>query len=134
MRALALALVLAFVAACAHPASVVVEDANPSRTPDGHVQVDVLVTGAEQGGGFVGHYCVSVHWLGPIDANTAKPAPTYYGELDSVTQCFDGLGDGDRRAVRFLSNHVGGDLTPGTTLRAQAEVASAIETLDVDNP
>lgn len=134
MRALALVLPI-LLAACDHAATVVVDDASPSRTADGHVQVDVLVTGAEEGGGFVGHYCVSVHWLGPVDANTADPAPTYYGELDSVTQCFDdGLGDGDRRAVRFLSNRVGGDLTPGTTLRAQASVGSAIDKLDVDNP
>ncbi len=128
------AILVLCIAACEHPATVVVDDASASRTADGHVQVDVLVTGADEAGGFVGHYCVSVHWLGPIDANTADPAPTYYGELDSVTQCFDGLGDGDRRAVRFVSNRAGGDLTPGTTLRAQAALARAINKLDVENP
>jgi len=134
MRVPGIAPLLACVAACQHPAAVVVDDASPSRTADGHVQVDVLVTGAEEGGGFVGHYCVAVHWLGPIDGNTADPAPSYYGELDSVTQCEGGLGDGDRRAFRFVSNRVGADLTPNTTLRAQASVGSTFEKLDVNNP
>ncbi len=132
-RSLALAAAL-LLAACDHPAAVVVDGASATRMPDGHVQVDVLVTGADETGHDVGHYCVSAHWLGPIDGATADPAPTYAGELDAAIQCFEGLGDGDRRTVRLASKLTGGVLTPGTTLRCQASVASAINTMDIDNP
>jgi hypothetical protein len=127
-------LVLILLAACEHPAAVVVEDASASRTPDGHVQVDVLVTGVEQSGGFVGHTCVAAHWLGQVDANVTDPAPTYLGEIDVVSQCFDGLGDGDRRFVRLTSNRAGADLPAHTPIRCQAAVGPAIRKLDIDNP
>jgi hypothetical protein len=133
MRTLVLSLFAYALASCAHPALVVVDEATAARTPDGHVQVDVLVTGAEQAGGTIGYYCVSAHWFGPVDPGVTDPAPSYYGELEALTQCFSGLGDGDRRAVRFVSTKTT-ELTPGTPIRCQARVASGYSKMEIDNP
>ena len=121
------------VAGCDHPSAVIVDDATAIRTPDGHVQVDILVTGAEQAGRTIGGYCVSAHWMGVIDPNLTDPAPTYYGELDQVTQCYSGLGDGDRRTIRITSTHTT-DLTPGTAIRCQASVSGSFTHKEIDNP
>ncbi len=121
-------------AACEHPAAVVVDDASATRTPDGHVQVEILVTGVEQSSKKIGSYCVSAHWFGAIDPNFTDPAPAYYGELDSVIQCFSGIGDGDRRSVLLTSNKTGADLTPGTPIRCQVAAADVIRTMDIANP
>lgn len=130
MRRLVFALLLA---ACDHPAAVVVDDASAVRTADGHVQVDILVTGVEQAGGTIGGYCVSAHWMGPVDPGVTDPAPTYYGELENVTQCFTGLGDGDRRTIRLTSTRTT-ELTPGTAIRCQAAVGNGYTHKEIDNP
>jgi hypothetical protein len=125
---------LGLVVACKDPAAVVVDDASAVRTPDGHVQVDMLVTGVEEVDGRIGTYCVSAHWFGLLDPSVTDPAPTYYAELDVVQQCFSGLGDGDRRTVRVVSNKANADLPPGSPIRCQVIVGNAIRTMDITNP
>jgi hypothetical protein len=136
MRAsfVALAIALGLVAACAHPAAVVVDDASAVRTPDGHVQVDILVTGVEEADGRIGTYCVSAHWFGLVDPNVTDPAPTYPGELDVANVCFTGLGDGDRRTVRVTSNKANTDLPAGSPIRCQVLTGDVIRDKDISNP
>lgn len=104
------------------------------RLPDGRVQVDLDVIGAEQGGGAVGGYCVYTYWFSPgLDLNTVRADITYYGPLDVARVCANDvpaepLRDGDRRRHRLISNRF--DIPPGAPMRLQVSLGS---NYDIEN-
>jgi hypothetical protein len=122
------------VCACEHGAGVIVTEVRAHRDLGGHVVVDVDIVAVEQSGRDVGRTCVSAHWLGGIDPSVVGPAPSYAGELDVVTTCFDGFRDGDARTIHLVSNKASTDLPVGSALRAQAIAAKSIHVQDIDNP
>lgn len=84
---------------------------------DARVTVDVEIEADEQGGGAVGRYCVSVHWMYFGFNPFTEPLRSYPGEFESLQQCADDLHDGDRRTYRFVSNRL--DLMQGQPARVQ---------------
>ncbi|MDB4941400.1 MAG: hypothetical protein JWP97_934 [Labilithrix sp.] len=102
--------------ACDQPAYVRILDTRLSRDAQNHVVAEVELEAAEQGGGNVGPYCVSIHYfaLGVVQTTALQ---TYPGELEAVELCASDLSDGDQRFVRLVSTR--GDLGPGLPARVQ---------------
>jgi hypothetical protein len=115
---------------CDPGAAVVVDDVSATRLPDGRIQVDVQIVGAEQGGGNLGDYCVAAYWFDPLDLGALQPALAYSSVKDSVLRCARDIGelrDGDRIFVRLVSNRT--DLS-GSPMRTQANVGTEVRTSD----
>ena len=93
------------VASCDKVSYVRILDARLSRTDTGLVQADVELEAAEKGGGNVGPYCVSVHYL-PLGSVLAEGRFEYPGEVELVEQCGVDLSDGDQRTYRLVSTTV----------------------------
>ena len=128
MRALViLSLGLALLAsACDHVAWIRVLDVRTSRTPDNRVLADIQLEAVEQGGGSVGPYCVSIHWFNLGFNASTRESVSYPGELDSVEQCGNDLGDGDQRTYRLVSNRT--DLPGGVPARVQVRQGRSYQT------
>lgn len=115
-------------AACDHGAWIRILDVRTSRAPDNRVVADVQLEAVEQGGGGVGPYCVSIHWFN-FGFNSGTPELTsYQGELDSIEQCGNDLGDGDQRTYRLASNRT--DFALNQPARVQVRQGRSFQTKD----
>lgn len=122
------------IAGCFDGAAANIDDVAIVRLPDGRVQVDIEVVGAEQGGGAVGGYCVYAYWFAPgLDLNAVPADITYFGPLDVASACADDaqgepLRDGDRRRYRLVSRRF--DLPARAPMRLQVSLG---ENYDIEN-
>lgn len=99
-------------------------DARLSRDADNRVVAVVQLEAAEQGGGNVGPYCVSMHVfaLGVVQTVGYERYP---GELDVAELCDDDLSDGDQRFVRLVSTRT--DLPARLPARVQVVQGRAFQ-------
>lgn len=108
--------------------SVTLVSARALRGEAGHLLVEVVVDGAEQAGGSVGQYCVSMHVMPFGHVPTLVDNEIRYAtELDYAGSCQSDLGDGDRRTFLLGTQRV--DLPPGQPIRVQARIG---RTFDVE--
>ncbi|MGC4079431.1 MAG: hypothetical protein QM702_20805 [Rubrivivax sp.] len=141
-RTLVLSLAMALGASsvsCSRTAGVAIVEIRAGRLPDNNISADVEVEVYEQGGGAVGTYCISVHFMpSGFVAETTDPSPSYGGEYDiGATKEFcpargEDLHDGDRRVFRFVTNKT--DIPAGGNLRAQTRIGNTYDYADVSIP
>jgi hypothetical protein len=125
--------VLALAACEDRGARISIEEVRVHRAPEARVVVDVDVLGVERGGGNVGAYCVTAHFLNPVVNPAFLPARTrYVEELEFQDACASDLEDGDTRAFRFVSERT--DLPPGAPVRVQARVSRDVDIHDARIP
>lgn len=105
----------AVLSGCDQVSYVRILDARLSRDANDLVVAEIEVEAAEKGGGNVGPYCVSIHYL-PVGTVLAEGHINYPGEVDWVEQCGVDLSDGDQRFFNLTSNLV---LDPSLPARVQ---------------
>lgn len=88
-------------------ASLNIESATATRTPDKRVAVDAVLAAEEGLGGNVGNYCVTV---------------TFAGQDYPAQICAADLRDGDRKTVRLVSDKA--SIAPGAAISVRVRLAT----------